>query len=94
MSCTFVIVIVIIIITGKTALLVTAFLRSFCQIVTSLHFSGCHNNNFFIEQSNQPCIQPQIGGTGPCIYVTQWQGQGDPVIDQVLGCLYATFRDL
>lgn len=51
----------IVFITGKTILFVSEH-----PVFTSLGFATVV---FFMEQGHQPCIQPQPGGTGLCIYV-------------------------
>jgi hypothetical protein len=73
------IIIIIIIIFGKTALFrATAFFRRFCQICLELDHPVFAYFNFatvtFTEQDHKPCVNTQPGGQSPCIYVPQWQG--------------------
>jgi hypothetical protein len=81
-----IIIIIIIIIIGKTALFEpwsfsedsVRFVHSQLCVVnrpSCFHFFGCCKNNFFTEQSLQPCVQPPAWGTRSlylCPSVTGW----------------------
>jgi hypothetical protein len=77
--------IIIIIITGKTALSEPQpSLKDYARLVyrpSGFHFFGFHNNNFFTEQGQQPWVQPPTWMTGSlylCPPVTGWPSYNPP----------------
>jgi hypothetical protein len=64
--------IIIIIITGQTALIEPQPRRRLCPIASRCHFLGFLDNQLIADQGLQPRIEPKPAGSGLCTYVSQW----------------------